>query len=165
MEQLVKDLHQPSWWIGVVIVSLVVGIVSSYSRDLIDRVIRGIVGWNRSKSLSRKQRFEQAVTILSQNSDKRIYYSIKAVHWWVIGHNQMIMGLLLLCMGIIFISVSHIVSTHSIWSESIGGIMTLLGCCISIIGFSNLKLAADMRDTVDAAQYKSEEKENINLPL
>jgi len=155
MNQLLQDLHQPSWWVGVVIVGFIVGIASSYARDVIDHTTQKIVGWNRDRNLSKKQRFEKVVTILSQSSDKRIYYSIKAIELRQRSYLRYFIGFLFGLLAAFSFSIS-------IWR---GGIILLASCLWLVLATSDLAQANGIRHVVDAAQDESEEREDTNLPL
>ena len=77
MDQFLQDAQRPSWWIGVVLVSLALNVLASYLRELIDKCLRRFLAWRRSCSAQgtiRAERFPSNqrpvfATLLGYNPD------------------------------------------------------------------------------------------------
>jgi hypothetical protein len=72
-EELLNYLKSPVWWATVIFASFVVNLVSSYSKDAIDRFIPRLFEWQRIRNTHRQEAINEAAESEANNVEKRTY--------------------------------------------------------------------------------------------
>ncbi len=76
MEEFYKSISTPSWWIGVVVVGIVVNIVSVYVKSLVERVSLKIGGaWSRAATEAANQRAQWVQLLRSDQHAQLIMHA------------------------------------------------------------------------------------------
>jgi hypothetical protein len=71
MEQFLADLHKPQWWIGVVIVGVLLDVAGSYARTLIDASTGRLKKWSLSRSAAHTKEMEKQIEFLRNSLEER----------------------------------------------------------------------------------------------
>jgi hypothetical protein len=79
MEEFINNLSSPSWWIGVVVIGILLNLLSDYLRQSLDKGSSRISRWwaNRSEQ-SRRKRNEQ-LDVLRSDKQEQILLSTKEI--------------------------------------------------------------------------------------
>lgn len=88
MEKLLNDFSSPSWWIGIVLVTIVLNIASAYLKPRIDSALLRSSGWWRARSATRLARREEFVQGLI-NDDREM----NSAYFWAVHTGLQITGL------------------------------------------------------------------------
>src|SRR5258708_31110019 len=115
MDAFMKDVSSVNWWIGVVIVGILINLLSAYLKNPADKVLSGISKWWATRT--EKQRKERNLRIqkLIDSPDEQIFALIEALHVRV--------------RGVFFTLISGIC-----------GIIVIIGIIYQVYGFSDLLL-------------------------
>lgn len=150
MEEFIKSLSSPSWWIGVVIVGIVINIASAYLKNPIDKVlIHTSSSWRirRTESLEKRKAL---IELLKTDSELLILYAMSENRFRI------------RCIGFILIGfLAFYMSTSIIWQFSnIAAIVGLI-CCL-IMTLAGLSDQASAMRVYSVIEEVNEKYKNIN---
>lgn len=77
MNEFLSNVNSLYWWISVVVVGILLNVISSYSRDWIDRALSRISGWWANRSDVRRQKEETAVQYYAENDLEFISFQLE----------------------------------------------------------------------------------------
>lgn len=74
MDELTKNLSSPYWWIGVVVVGILINLASAYLKPALDRWLSRMSVWWRNQSAKRKARYEKEIEALMGSAELQRNY-------------------------------------------------------------------------------------------
>ena len=72
MDEFSKSISSLSWWLGVVVVGILLNIISAYLKSPLDRLFSGVSGWWRTRSDVERSKRAAAIAKLSGNFEEQI---------------------------------------------------------------------------------------------
>jgi len=77
MEEFLKEATSLHWWIGVVIVGVLINIASAYIRRCLEYSLSTVSGYWRKKSEERVSRNSSKIELLKSNPELRIVFALR----------------------------------------------------------------------------------------
>lgn len=69
MDDIVKELSKPIWWVSVVLAGIVINLLSAYIKLQIDRTLLGTLSWWREKSTKRQKLWALRIDAIISNKE------------------------------------------------------------------------------------------------
>ncbi len=77
MDAFLNNLNSPSWWIGVVVVGILINIGGYYLRKKLDSTLSRMSSWWGKRSESRRLNREKQIEYLRKNPHEKVPYALK----------------------------------------------------------------------------------------
>lgn len=127
MDEFLKEVAKPSWWIGVVIVGFLINLGSAYAKPLIDKVLGRFWFASRQATVRRKEKIEKQAKELLASPQKVIELKLDVLTDTMRGVFVMLMAVFLF----IVITLNQYESLHPMLffpfdSKSVAPIMNTL---------------------------------------
>ena len=87
MEEFLKAISTPYWWISVAAVGIVINLVSAYLKPPLDKLLSGTVGYWKERTAKEKAEFHAEVGRLIGKPLDQVLYSIDVVA--ILGRSQL----------------------------------------------------------------------------
>jgi hypothetical protein len=101
-EELLNYLKSPVWWATVIFASFVVNLISSYSKDAIDRFVPKLFEWQRIRNTHRQEAVNELAESEANNIEKRTYLRLLQIRHFQNFILYLLIGLGFLMMAITF---------------------------------------------------------------
>ncbi|SGY87688.1 hypothetical protein [Moritella viscosa] len=76
MEPFLVSLTTPSWWVGVVIVGIIINVISSYLKNPIDKILSAISGSRRERNKRKLNERNELISTLRDDADLLILFAM-----------------------------------------------------------------------------------------
>jgi hypothetical protein len=80
MDAFIKDLGFLNWWIGVVIVGIIINLLSAYLKSPTDKILSGFSKWWATRTEKERKARTLRIQKLIDNPDEQIFALIEALH-------------------------------------------------------------------------------------
>jgi hypothetical protein len=80
MEDLLKQLSSLSWWIGVVVVGVIVSLVAAYLKPRIDSIIASVSDRSRKKNERREEQRQAQIAFLRGGRHEQLMFALGINH-------------------------------------------------------------------------------------
>ena len=77
MNKLINDISSAYWWVGVVVVGILINIASSYIRKIMESKLSIISVYWRGKQNEKAEKIAQQIEILRSNNELKIIYALR----------------------------------------------------------------------------------------
>lgn len=74
MDEFWKALASPVWWIGVVVVGIIINLVSAYTKPALDAVLRAASSTWRARSVRAAAAYEAEMAALRKDAELQTHY-------------------------------------------------------------------------------------------
>lgn len=81
MEEFLNNLSSPSWWIGVIIIGIILNLVAAYLKTHLDTRLSRFSKWWRDRSEIRKKERESKIKKLRNNPQEQILFAVSALRF------------------------------------------------------------------------------------
>ncbi|MCJ7635824.1 hypothetical protein MUP77_25965 [Candidatus Bathyarchaeota archaeon] len=102
MKEFVESLSSPAWWIGVVVVGILINIASAYLKPRIDTTLAGISVWSSQRTQKRKEHREKLIELLAKNPQKQLIFAHRAMRHLERSNGFMLQSIILVVLGSLF---------------------------------------------------------------
>jgi len=94
MQELLKQISSLSWWIGVVLVGVLVNIASPFISRAIERRLSRFSDWQRRRSQSKQEKRQTLLNNLRADPHKQVLFAIAENRYRVRSSNNFLVSLL-----------------------------------------------------------------------
>lgn len=99
MDRFIHEISSLYWWIGVVIVGIVINIASSYIKKIMESSLSGVSSYWERKQTKRAAKIAKKIEILKGNSELRVIYALRESRYRIRALSFFISAILLMAMG------------------------------------------------------------------
>jgi hypothetical protein len=85
MEEILKDIGSPYWWIGVVLVGIAINVASHYLQKALDRQLSSVSSWWRERSEAQKTQRLKDLERLRDNLQAQTFTMVNAITYLLLG--------------------------------------------------------------------------------
>lgn len=77
MDEFIRNLSSPAWWVGVVIVGVFINLVSAYAKPVLDRITSHFGDKWKKRSSERQKAYDEEISKLIVNVELRRHYEYR----------------------------------------------------------------------------------------
>ena len=140
MDKFIDEISSTYWWIGVVVVGIVINIASSYIRKIMESRLSNISIYWKGKKKERVEKIAKKVDILRNNSELRGIYALRESRYRIRSIGFTIFGILSGTVGV-WASEYKYTSNGSL----------ALAAILFLIGLSDHRDAMKVKNLVESA--------------
>ena len=160
MNQFVRDVVTPYWWISVVIVGIIIHVVGTFVTKKVEAGSGGVSKWWLKRTVAQREKRRKSVEELLNDPHEEIISSIRAVTYIIRS-----LAFSLLIFGSILIPVRPS-NTHRTalphFTELIVDVLTSIFFFVSILGiFVPLALAIDTQDLLNEVRRECARRKKL----
>ena len=96
MDEILRSISSPSWWLGVVVVSFIINLASAYAKPLLDRILVRISSHRRHKLESAHQELIEQLRAAEGRPNGVVLLSIQELKLVVVGAFAMVLCILVI---------------------------------------------------------------------
>lgn len=99
MDKFLQDISSSYWWLGVVLVGVVINILSSYLRRLMENNFSKFSQFWQTRRQSRIDDFNRRVDLLKKDADLKFVYALRESRYRIRAIGFLIFGLIFFDLG------------------------------------------------------------------
>ena len=144
MDEFATNLSSPAWWVGVVVVGILINLVSAYAKPILDRITSNFgEKWKRQSS-ERRRAYEEEISKLVESAELRRHYEHRHLSYMLRALIGNVFAVLLVAMKLLQAKGPDLVLARSLGVSEDSTVVAFY-LFISIIVFTsfNLYLVAD----------------------
>ncbi|MFP2961853.1 hypothetical protein ACLEPN_29670 [Myxococcus sp. 1LA] len=153
MEQVYRDFNSPHWWISVVLVSLLVGLVTSRIDALLSKSTARVLSFWRKRSAAQAAREQEQIASLRASEYAQVMAAVDAVHLMARGVGLFVMS------GWLFTMLSQppmkMLFASSTTFKVVHVISVLCAIVAMMLGMTSITGATELRRVIRAAKGDS----------
>lgn len=150
MDKIIENFSSLQWWIGVVIVGIVINLFSSYFKKGIDDFFSFISNKWKNRSKIKKEKHEMEIQYLIQNPNELSFLGIKELRLRIRSATNIILAL----MGLVLSQMVEGLGSFVVKSIMVLSVITLF------IGLSDHTDAMGVNKLVNAVRKRIKTKKN-----
>ena len=135
MTDFLSSLSSPSWWLGVVIVGLLINLIAAYLKPRLDRWLGGSSRWWETRTEKRRRARQARIRKLRESQHEQTMAALEALR-------SALLGVVLLMMAAILAVCLVELSKH--WKSSFDVMVVRIGafCCLLCLFLAFIVLQA-----------------------
>ena len=101
VEQILSNLSSPDWWIGVVMVGVIISLCAAYLKPLLDKVFSSMSSYWRMRVEKKEQQLKPEIEHLSNSENARIMAGFDEMRHRIRSTQNLIFGVIALIFSFI----------------------------------------------------------------
>ena len=107
MDELLKSLRSPAWWVGVVLVGVITSIIAAFVKPWLDRMLLSVLRWRSTRTLLRREQFEKRVLAALASDAEESRLRFETLRSLLTGIFYFLVGSLGAALGVLFKITTH----------------------------------------------------------
>lgn len=103
MDEFIKQLSSPSWWIGVVVIGIVINVISAPLGRVFEAQLGKVSSWQRHKSQEKIVKRQKLLESLRKSEIKQLFYAMQEQRLRIRSFENFVIGSLSL--GVVFMAL------------------------------------------------------------
>lgn len=148
MDEFAQNLTSPAWWVGVVVVGILINLVSAYAKPVLDRITSNFGERWKKRSTARRTAYENEIFRLVENGELRRQYEFRHLSYMLRALVGIVFAVFLVAMKLLQAKAPELSIAHGLGVSSENGVSAFY-FLISMIVFTsiNMYIVADSLDT------------------